>query len=234
MKFPIGSNCADHAKNITRAILAASSIVKSSPGVLAVVARPAVVAAPAYAARPASALVPASANTAGVVAGALFLDSPAYPPGTAIPAIPFKPATLAREAAMASPAVAAAAAIPGVKPWNDAFKISAFVGGTDLIVELPYSPKIYAQTLDLGLSIVEVPGTSMVVPTVKSFANPSPLATPKNLESYIYGEMLQAGAFISPRYDPLTGRDFINCILSASDELPALLIDPTLVTTPVV
>jgi hypothetical protein len=231
MKAPLGINSLDHIKNIARAILAANSIVKPSPGIAAVPARLAVTAAPAYPARPASLAVPATANTSGVVAGALYLDSPAYPANTAIPAIPAKPATPARAAVTPIAAVPATAAIVGVKTWQDAFKIAPFLGGSDLIVELPYSPKVYAQTLDLRASIAEVPGTSGLIALVKAFASSNGSPVPKSLEDYLYTEMVAAGAYIAPRFDPVRGLDFIQCSLSTTSELAALLAEPT-PTTP--
>jgi hypothetical protein len=172
MKVPLGINSVDHVKNIARAILAANSIVKPSPGVIGKAA----------------------------VIGTGTVSVPQFPAVVAIPAT------------------------TGIKLWQDAFKIAPFLGGSDLIVELPYSPRAYARTLDLRASVVEVPGTSALIAVVKPFAvSTVPTIAPKSLEDYLYTEMVAAGGYIAPRFDPAKGLDFIQCTLSTAFELAALL-----------
>ena len=84
-----------YAANVLRAACTSSPAVLVRAAVPAVAARPAIIAQTAKPARPASALVTAANNTTGFGFGELYLNSPAYPTGTAIPAIPAKPASAA-------------------------------------------------------------------------------------------------------------------------------------------
>jgi hypothetical protein len=103
---------------------------------------PAIIAQTAKAARPQSLAVPASANITGYAFGELYLNSPAYPIGTAIPAIPAKPASLAvigKSAVVATPGSPAiyspqVVAIPG---WEDAIQIIKSQTELKVIFQLP-------------------------------------------------------------------------------------------------
>ena len=80
-----------YAANVLKAACTSSPAVLVRTAVPAVAARPAIIAQTAKPARPASLAVPAASNTTGFGFGELYLNSPAYPAGTAIPAIPPKP-----------------------------------------------------------------------------------------------------------------------------------------------
>jgi hypothetical protein len=107
------------------------------PAKAAVTAKAAVIAQPAhpaYAARPA---ITAAQNTAGYTFGQLYLNSPAYAAGVAVPAIGAKPATAA---VTAVPAVVAQAATkesvarPGLQ---NACRLNE-LDGYELIANIPY------------------------------------------------------------------------------------------------
>ena len=84
-----------YAANVLRAACTSSPAVLVRAAVPAVVAKPAIIAQTAKLARTASLPVPAANNTTGFGFGEIYLNSPAYPAGTAIPAITAKPASLA-------------------------------------------------------------------------------------------------------------------------------------------
>jgi hypothetical protein len=95
-----------YAAHVLKAALTNSPSVVVKDLVPAVKGSPAVIAQTAKPARPQSLAVPASANITGYGFGEIYLNSPAYPIGTAIPAIPAKPASLAvvgKNAVVASP-----------------------------------------------------------------------------------------------------------------------------------
>lgn len=125
--------------------LVSSPSVTISPAIPAVAAKPEVIAQTAKPARAVTPAVPGTANPTGTLFGELYLNSPAYPAGTAVPAIPAKPASAA---VVGVPAVASVPMIPAVvspvitaiKGWEDAIDISVDRTGKVLIIaELPYS-----------------------------------------------------------------------------------------------
>ena len=99
------------AANVLKAACTSSPAVLVQAAVPAVAAKPAIIAQTAKPARLASLAVPAASNTTGFTFGQIYLNSPAYPIGTAIPAIPAKPASAAVVAVSAVLAVPAVAAI---------------------------------------------------------------------------------------------------------------------------
>ncbi len=133
-----------YAAHVLKAALTNSPAIAISPAVAAVAARPAIIAQTAKPARAATAAVLGTANTTGYTFGQLYLNSPAYPIGTAIPAIPGKPASAAVAASpaiVAVPAVAAISspAVTAVLGWADAITITKTQATNLLIVvaELP-------------------------------------------------------------------------------------------------
>lgn len=131
-----------YAALVLKSALISSPAVLVSAAVSAVVGRPAVLAQTAKPARAATAAVLASNNTTGYAFGELYLNSPPYPAGTAIPAIPAKPASAA---VIASPAITAVAAKPAVsspavaavKGWEDAITIQRNSTTITITAELP-------------------------------------------------------------------------------------------------
>lgn len=126
-------------------LLAAST---NSPAIIvrsaspAVAAKPAVIAQTAKPARAATPAILGTANTTGYAFGELYLNSPAYPAGTAIPAISAKPASAAISALSAVAAVAAVAAVSSpavvaIKGYEDAITITQSATQLTVVAELP-------------------------------------------------------------------------------------------------
>ena len=121
LKLSSASQKVWYAANVLRAACTSSPAVLVRAAVAPVVARPAIITQTAKIARTASLPVPAANNTTGFGFGELYLNSPAYPAGTAIPAIPAKPASavvVGVPAVLPVPAIAAVTspvvvAIPG-------------------------------------------------------------------------------------------------------------------------
>lgn len=132
-----------YAANVLKAACTSSPAVLVRAAVPAIAAKPAIIAQTAKPARPASAAVTAANNTTGYGFGELYLNSPAYPIGTAIPAIPAKPASaevIARAAIVAVPAVTAltSPAVIAIPEQSGAIKIDKSVAGQITInVKLP-------------------------------------------------------------------------------------------------
>jgi hypothetical protein len=137
----------NHAQRCLYAAMLLQAATIDSPAVQIQTARAtipgkaAVIGQTAKPARPASVAIPANANTSGYGFGELFLNSPAYPIGTAIPAFPAKPASAAvigvsavaplpAIQSISSPAVTK---IPGyesaiaISKFNDSITIEAFL-----------------------------------------------------------------------------------------------------------
>lgn len=137
-----------------RALLAAHWLkiaTVSSPAVTIVPEVPAIAAkaeVKAQTAKPAiTVAIPArtgAQNTTGYLFGELYLNSPAYPAGTAIPQITPKPASTA---VAFVPAVVAVAKVPAVtspkidavKGWEDAITINKTASNIEIIAYLPYA-----------------------------------------------------------------------------------------------
>jgi hypothetical protein len=131
-----------YAAHVLKAALTNSPAVLVRNAVPAVAAKPAVLAQTAKPARAATAAVLAAANTTGYAFGELYLNSPAYPAGTAIPAIPAKPASAAVvgvPAVVAIPATTAlmSPAVVALKGWEDAIVISKSATELTVVAELP-------------------------------------------------------------------------------------------------
>jgi hypothetical protein len=122
-----------------------------------------------------------------------------------------------------APLVPAVAATSGVNGFKDAFRLIPTTTGTDLVAELPYSPKAYAASLDLASAIRDVPGTAAVLPVIKPLVTPAALAMPVSLEAYLYAEMVAASAIVSTAFDPINNRPFVLCKLSVADDVATLL-----------
>jgi hypothetical protein len=131
-----------YAAHILMSALTDSPAIVIAPAIPAIIAKPAILAQTAKPARAESQAVLAANNTTGYAFGELYLNSPAYPAGTAIPRIPAKRASaevigvpevigVAGKPQIATPVIKA---VPG---WSDAIQISQ--SDTNLIVtaELP-------------------------------------------------------------------------------------------------
>jgi hypothetical protein len=202
-----------YAASLLKAGLANSPQVVVVPKVPAIIGKPEIIAAPAYPARPASAIVPASANTSGVLAGALYKYSPAYPVGTAIPAIAAKAAT---EAVTGVPAVLPVAEIPAViapavlalKGWELAVQIVKTATLITVEAYLPYasSPKL------IGGNTNSIDGIAEITPQIQPMkwldapatATPTTLTSEVDtLEKYLYKQAL-ALVLIDPVLNSIT------------------------------
>jgi hypothetical protein len=131
-----------YAATVLKSALTNSVAVLVRPAVPAVAAKAAVIAQTAKTARAATPAVAASANTTGYGFGELYLNSPAYPIGTAIPAIPAKPASAAVVGVPAVPAVPAVTAVfspavVAIKGWEDAISIAKISSTITISAELP-------------------------------------------------------------------------------------------------
>jgi hypothetical protein len=137
------------------------------------------------------------------------------------------PAVSGKLATTIAPAIPAVPATAGIVGFKDSFRLIPTTTGTDLIAELPYSPKAYAASLDLASSIREIPGTAAITPTIKPLASPVTLVMPTSLESYLYAEMVAASANISTGFDTQNNRVFVLCKLSVADDIATLLGEST-------
>lgn len=134
-----------------------------SAAIPAIPAKAAVIAQTAKPARAASLAIAAAANTVGYGFGEIYLNSPAYPVGTAIPAIAAKPASTA---VVGVPAVVAVAAVPAVitpdvkalPGWEDAIKFVVGLNAQNqpatltVTADLPY----YAGAAMYGSNITKI------------------------------------------------------------------------------
>lgn len=124
--------------------LVSSPAVTITPASPLVPAKAEVLAQAAKLARLASPAVTATENTTGYLFGELYLNSPAYPAGTAIPAIPAKPASAEVVGMPAVVAVAAVSAvvspaIASIKGWEEAIEIKMQGADVKVVVDLPYN-----------------------------------------------------------------------------------------------
>jgi hypothetical protein len=190
------------AQQVYYAALVLKSALTNSPAVLvrkavpAVAAKAAVVAQTAKSARAATPAVTAANNTIGYGFGELYLNSPAYPVGTAIPAISAKPASLAVAAVpavVAVPAVTAVSspAVEAITGWENAIQINKSANLIEIIAELPYSAGVGIVGSNL-LSIGEItPSKLQANAWIDSPASLTPKPYPLDLaiptlEQYLY------------------------------------------------
>jgi hypothetical protein len=128
-----------YTAHVLKAALSNSAAVPLFAAVPNRAAKPAVVAQTAKPARAATAAVTAANNTTGYGFGELYLNSPAYPIGTAIPAIGAKSASAAVAAAdaiaaqAASPAISSPAVV-ALTGWSDAISIVESSANDELTV----------------------------------------------------------------------------------------------------
>jgi hypothetical protein len=187
------------AQKLLFAAAALKNALVSSPGATitpAIAPKPAVIEVIAQTAKPAraaTAAVDAGQNT-GKSFGELYLNSPAYLPGTPIPAIPAKPASSAVVGVPGSPAVLAvpavvSPAIAAIKGWEDAIDISVDrFGNVGVVVELPYSSSM----LLVGAvpTVSEITQPALVMDKwldSKASTTPEVIASePLTLEAYFY------------------------------------------------
>jgi hypothetical protein len=149
-----------YAAFVLQAACVSSPLVSVKAAVAAVVAKAAVVAQTAKPARLASAAVAGTANTVGYGFGELYLNSPAYLAGTAIPAIAAKPASAAVTAVAAVvgvPAQAAivAPAITALTGYSNAIQIQKTADYLDITAYFPIasSPRILGDDTEKLLEI---------------------------------------------------------------------------------
>jgi hypothetical protein len=195
------SQKAAYAAHVLKAATVSSPAVTIVPATPLVPAKPEVIAQTAKPARPATALVTAAANTVGYGFGELYLNSPAYPIGTAIPAIPLKPASLAVVGVPASPAIPAVAAviapaIAAIPGWSDAIEITKAVGSFKIVAYLPYksAPALIGAPTGLVDGIAEIsPATLQATLWRDAVATATPgtaMSEPATLEQYLYKQAL--------------------------------------------
>jgi hypothetical protein len=189
------------AAQMLHAATVSSPAVTIAPAVAAVAAKPAIIAQTAKPARAATVAVTAVANTTGYGFGELYLNSPAYPAGTAIPAIPAKPASAAVvgvPAVVAVPAVAAviAPAITALKGWEDAITITKAVDSFKIVAFLPYSssPALIGAPSS-GIDTINEITQPALQPTAWLDAKASntlgtAISEPATLERYLYKQAL--------------------------------------------
>jgi hypothetical protein len=146
-------NCLNAAQITYYCAHVLKSALLSSPPIIvrkaqaAIAAKSEVIAQTAKPARAATTAVLAVNNTTGYAFGELYLNSPAYPIGTAIPAIPAKPASAAVVGVAASPAIPAITeiktpAIMALKGWEDAITIEKTSTTITITAELPIAPSV--------------------------------------------------------------------------------------------
>ena len=121
-----------YAANILKAACTSSPAVAVRTAVAAIAAKPAIIAQTAKPARAASVAVLAANNTTGYGFGELYLNSPAYPIGTAIPAIPAKPASAA---VVGVPAIVG---VPAVAALNSPAVVA--IAGTANLITITKDP----------------------------------------------------------------------------------------------
>ena len=159
-----------YAAHVLKAACTSSSAVQVQIAVAPVLGRPAIIAQTQKLTRLASTPVTAANNTTGFGFGELYLNSPAYPIGTAIPAIPAKPASAA---VVGSPAVLARAAKPAVS--------------SPAVVALPNQQNaIVFDTSDLAMGVIVVRAefpTASSVGIVGSTAKKIAEITPSTLQA---------------------------------------------------
>jgi hypothetical protein len=149
-----------YAAYILQTATLSSPAIAISPAVAVIPAKPAIIAQTAKPARALTPLVTAAQNTTGYRFGELYLNSPAYPAGTAIPAIGPKPPSNAVLGAPAIPAIPAVAAISSpkidaLKGWEDAIEIVKSTSVIEIIAYLPIltGAKIYGLNLS-GIDLI--------------------------------------------------------------------------------
>lgn len=133
-----------YAANLLKIATVSSPAVTIVPEVPAIAARAEVIAQTAKPARAASAAVAANPANPAHPFGTLFLNSPAYLAGAALPAFPPKPASaevIGVAAVVAVPKVPAVASpkIDAVKGWEDAIQINKTASNIEIIAYLPYA-----------------------------------------------------------------------------------------------
>jgi hypothetical protein len=142
--------CSNPAQKVRYAAHVLKSACTSSPevsirkAVATIPAQPAVIAQTAKPLRPASLPVAAINNTTGFGFGELYLNSPAYPAGTAIPAITAKAASAAvvgKNAVAFQPAITAVSSpkVEAIKGYEDAIQIAISAETIIITAELPYA-----------------------------------------------------------------------------------------------
>jgi hypothetical protein len=190
-----------YAASVLDAATVSNASFVISAAIPAIPAKPAQIAQTAKPARAATAAVLAAANTIGYAFGELYLNSPAYPIGTAIPAIPAKPASVAVIGYAATPLTPAVAAImaPAVtarKGWDMAIEITKTTSNIRIEAYLPYA----SNGLLVGASVSGVSAILEITPSdlaVTQWIDSKASLTPETLsaevptlEQYLYKQAL--------------------------------------------
>lgn len=141
------SQLAWYSAHVLKSALLNSPAVLVRAAVPAVLPKAAILYQSAKPARAATAAVTAVNNTTGYSFGELYLNSPPYPVGTAIPAIAAKPSSLevvAQPAVLAVPGITAINAPPviALKGWEDAIKITRTSQLCTIEAELPVAANV--------------------------------------------------------------------------------------------
>jgi hypothetical protein len=170
-------------------------------------------------------IIPANINQADPIknlARAVLAAESVTAPSAATPLIPGATPT-------DPPIALAQVAVPGVRGYFDSFGLKPNPGNpakTDILAELPFSPKIYDSLLDQRRSLISISPAQAVV---KRVANPVaiPVAA-ANLEQYLYDQAVAAKAAGQPvimiqEADPLTGRAFLRIRLTVAQSIEQLL-----------
>jgi hypothetical protein len=196
-----------YAAHVLRSALRNSPAVLIRAAVTAAPAKPAVIAQTAKPLRVATPAIPGSENTMGYGFGELYLNSPAYPIGTAIPAIPAKAASLAvigKEATLAVTPVSAitSPAVVAIKGWEDAVTILKTATELTVIAELPVltgvglvgSPKIVIG--EITPSTLQANAWVSEIAYSLGEANPDTILAP-TLEQYLYNHALECDHLVT-------------------------------------
>jgi hypothetical protein len=216
-----------YAATLLKAATVSSPAVAISPAIPTVVAKPEVIAQTAKPARPASSPVEAVRNTTGYGFGELYLNSPAYPIGTAIPAIPAKPASAAVvgvPAVVGTSAIAAvnAPAITKVAGWENSVSIAVNTSNIHVGVYLPYasSPSLIGAQVDSILEFTQTALQPLLWLDAPASSIPETITTePATLEAYIWKYFIEANAIKSGSYQVEDSTYSVNGVITATKKL---------------
>lgn len=132
--------------------------------------------------------------------------------------------------------VPATKASNGFKDFYGSFSLTAKASDptkTEFRLELPYSAKVFALTLNQRQSILTV---SNLMPGIKPLSIPADItSTPSNLEQYAYDQAVAIAALAIPgqnikfsqQVEALTGRTYLAITGTLDDAISALLSDET-------
>lgn len=115
---------------------------------------------------------------------------------------------------------------PGVKGFQDGYRLISAGNTTEYYAELPYNPVIFGAELSIEASLLPLPVPPALRPIIQPFAAPVALTNaPANLSQWIYRLAISVGGSITIREDILTGRDYVIVSGSIAKSLNELLAD---------